>query len=158
VADAEPRDRHMIGELVGGKDAEDDVFVAAAFELPRGPDPHAVAIQEHAEQGLGVVGRVPLAVVAVGSVEGFEVDLADDVEDEPGEVAGGEPVAQVRGAAGRAGRGRRAGSCRPWPFLPCITFAANALLLNRVLRKGRAAIPTRSSVELCHPAGSTYAG
>jgi hypothetical protein len=30
-------------------------------------------------------------------VEGRQVDLADHVQDEPGEVAGWEPVAQVRG-------------------------------------------------------------
>ena len=34
-------------------------------------------------------------VVAVGSVEGCQVDLVDHVEDEPGQVAVGEPVAQV---------------------------------------------------------------
>jgi hypothetical protein len=36
-------------------------------------------------------------VVAVRAVEGCKVDLVDHVEDEPGEVAFGEPVAQVRG-------------------------------------------------------------
>ena len=36
-----------------------------------------------------------MPVVAVLSVEGLKVELVDDVEDEPGEVAGGEPVAQV---------------------------------------------------------------
>ena len=38
-----------------------------------------------------------LPVVAVGLVEGLKVELVDDVEDEPGEVAGREPVAQVQG-------------------------------------------------------------
>jgi hypothetical protein len=41
---------------------------------------------------------VTVAVVAVGPVERVEVELVDDVEDEPGEVALGEPVAQVRGS------------------------------------------------------------
>jgi hypothetical protein len=36
-------------------------------------------------------------VGAMMPVEGCEVELFGDVEDEPGEVAGGEPVAQVRG-------------------------------------------------------------
>jgi hypothetical protein len=36
-------------------------------------------------------------VGAMMPVEGCEVELVGDVEDEPGEVAGGEPVAQVRG-------------------------------------------------------------
>ena len=43
----------------------------------------------------GVVGGVAVPVVAVRAVERGEVELVDDVEDEPGEVAGGEPVAQV---------------------------------------------------------------
>ena len=38
-----------------------------------------------------------VAVVAVGQVERVEVELVDDVEDAPGEVALREPVAQVRG-------------------------------------------------------------
>jgi hypothetical protein len=40
---------------------------------------------------------VAVAVVAVLAVEGLKVELVDGVEDEPGEVALGEPVAQVRG-------------------------------------------------------------
>ncbi len=36
-------------------------------------------------------------VVAVGSVERGQVELVDHVTDEPGQVAFGEPVAQVRG-------------------------------------------------------------
>jgi len=34
-------------------------------------------------------------VITVRSVEGREVELVDDVENQPGEVALGEPVAQV---------------------------------------------------------------
>jgi hypothetical protein len=38
-------------------------------------------------------------VVAVGLVEGGEVGLVNHIEDEPGEMAGGEPVAQVGNSA-----------------------------------------------------------
>jgi len=34
-------------------------------------------------------------IVAMGSVEEGEVELVDDVEEEPGEMALGEPVTQV---------------------------------------------------------------
>jgi hypothetical protein len=44
-----------------------------------------------------VVGGVAVPVVAVLSVEGCEVELVDHVEDEPGEMILGEPVAQVGG-------------------------------------------------------------
>jgi hypothetical protein len=43
-------------------------------------------------------------VVAISLVERVEVELVDDVEDEPGQVAGGEPIAQVGG--GRKGWSR----------------------------------------------------
>jgi hypothetical protein len=51
--------------------------------------------QQHAEQGLGVVGGVAVPVVAVLPVEGLKVDLVDHVDEEPGEVVVGQPVAQV---------------------------------------------------------------
>jgi hypothetical protein len=98
VADAEPRDRDMVRGLVGGKDPEGDVLSAAAFELAGGAHAHAVAVQQHAEQQLGVVGGVAVPVVAMLPVEGREVELVDDVEDEPGEMIVGEPVAQVGGS------------------------------------------------------------
>ena len=116
MADPEAGDGHVVGRLIGGQDAEGDVLVAAPLELPGGAHAKAVAVQQHAEQELGIVGGVAVPVVAVGSVEGGKVELVDHVEDEPGEVAGGQPIAQV-GGAGRAGRGRRAGSCSPWRIL-----------------------------------------
>jgi hypothetical protein len=93
VAGAEAGDGHVVGELVGGQDPEGEVLAAAAFELPGGAHADAVAIQQHAEQGLGVVGGVAVPVGAMLPVERGEVELVDDVEDEPGEVALGEPVA-----------------------------------------------------------------
>jgi len=71
----------------------------APFDLPRGAHADAVAIQQHAEQELGIVGGVPVPVpvVTVGPVERVEVQLVDHVEDEPGQVALGQPVAEVGG-------------------------------------------------------------
>jgi hypothetical protein len=40
---------------------------------------------------------VAVAIITVNAVEGGEVELVDHVEDEPGEVVGGEPIAQVWG-------------------------------------------------------------
>jgi hypothetical protein len=45
-----PRDGHVVGELVGGQDPEGDVLVAAPFDLPGGPHPQAVAVEEDAEE------------------------------------------------------------------------------------------------------------
>jgi hypothetical protein len=98
VADAEARNGHMVRELVGGKDPEGDVLVAASLDLPGGAHADAVRVEQHAEQGFGVVGGMAVPVIAVGSVERGEVELVDHVQDEPGEVALGEPVAQVGGS------------------------------------------------------------
>jgi pyrimidine deaminase RibD-like protein len=79
------------------KHAKGDVLGAAAFELAGGAHAEAVAIQQHAQQGLGVVGGMAVPVITVGPVERTQVELVDHVEDEPGEVAVGQPVAQIRG-------------------------------------------------------------
>jgi len=96
MADPEPRDRDVVGGLVGGQHPEGDVLLAAPLDLAGGAHPQAVAVQQHAQQELGVVGRMAVPIGAVLSVEGLKVELVGDVKDEPGEVAGGEPVAQVR--------------------------------------------------------------
>jgi hypothetical protein len=66
VADPEAGDGHVVGGLVGGQHAECDVLVQAALDLPGRTHAKAVGIQQHAEQGLGVVGGVAVPVVAVG--------------------------------------------------------------------------------------------
>jgi hypothetical protein len=47
-----------------------------------------------AQIGIGGLGRIS---ATVGAVERGQVELVDHVKDEPGEVAFGQPVAQVRG-------------------------------------------------------------
>jgi hypothetical protein len=59
--------------------------------------PDRVGVQQHAEQGFGVVGGVAVAVVAVGSVEGAPSRAGRPRRSRTGEVAFGEPVAHVGG-------------------------------------------------------------
>jgi hypothetical protein len=66
-----------------------------AFDLPGGAHPDGVAVQQHAKQQLGLVGGMAVPVGAVGTQERRQLELVDHVEDEPGEVVGGGPVAQV---------------------------------------------------------------
>jgi hypothetical protein len=96
VADPEPGDGDMVGRLVGGQHSKGDVLDAAAFDLAGGAHPDAVGVQQYAQHEFGVVGGAAVAVVAVGPVERGAVELVDDVEDAPGEMVLGEPVAQVR--------------------------------------------------------------
>jgi hypothetical protein len=86
----------VIGSPVAGQNAEGDVLRAASFDLPGGAHAQAVGIEQHAQQGFRVVGAMAVPIITVPPVEGFEVELVDDVEHEPGEVAVGQPVAQVR--------------------------------------------------------------
>ena len=65
MADPEPGDGDVVGDLVGGQDAEGDVLVAEPLDLAGGAHPDRVGVEEHAEQGLGVVGGVAVPVVAV---------------------------------------------------------------------------------------------
>jgi hypothetical protein len=95
VADAEQGDGHVVGRLVAGQDAEGDVLSAAPLDLAGGAHPDGVGVQQHADQRLGVVGGVAVAVGAVGGKEPSQVELVDHVTDEPGEVAFGQPLAQV---------------------------------------------------------------
>jgi hypothetical protein len=95
MADPEPGDGDVVRGPVGRQDPKRDVLDAAALDLPGGAHPEAVGVQQHAKEQLGVVGRTAVPVVAVGPVERGEVELVDDVEDAPGEMGLGEPVAQV---------------------------------------------------------------
>jgi hypothetical protein len=106
VAGAEAGDGHVVGGLVGGKDPEGDVLGAAAFDLPGGAHAQAVAVEEHAQQGLGVVGGVAVPVGPVGTKEGLEVDLVGDVEDD-----------QARWPSGSQSR-RSGGSRKGWSRSP----------------------------------------
>jgi hypothetical protein len=96
VADPEAGDGDVIRGGVGTEHAEGDVLGAATFDLAGGTDPGAVCIQQHAQQHPGLVGGPAVAVGAIGGQEGAEVELVDDVEHEPGQVVGWEPLAQVR--------------------------------------------------------------
>jgi hypothetical protein len=68
VAGAEPGKVTWSGAWLVAKDPEGDVLDAAPLDLPRGAHPQAVAIEQHAKQGLGVVGRVAVPVRPVCSV------------------------------------------------------------------------------------------
>jgi hypothetical protein len=55
VADAEPRDGHVVGEPVAGQHPEREIPDAAPLDLPGRAHPDGVGVQQHAEQGVGCV-------------------------------------------------------------------------------------------------------
>jgi len=96
VADTESRDGHVVGELVAGQDPECEVLAAAPFDLAGGAHPDGVGVQQHAKQRLGVVGGMAVPVGPVGAQERLQVELVDHIADEPCQMVGWQPVAQVR--------------------------------------------------------------
>jgi hypothetical protein len=97
VASPKPRDRHVVRRGVAGQRPEGEVLDAASLDLPRGPHPDGVGVQQHAQQRLGVVGRMAMPIGPVGTQERRKVDLVNDIAHEPGEMVLGQPVARVRG-------------------------------------------------------------
>jgi hypothetical protein len=85
----------MIGRAVAGKDAEGEVLVAASFDLAGGADPGAVGVQQHGQQHPGLVGGPAVPVGPIGLEERAKLELVHDVQDEPGQVVGRQPVAHI---------------------------------------------------------------
>jgi hypothetical protein len=106
VPDAEPRDGHVVGDLVAGQDPEGEVLDAAPLDLAGGAHADAGGVAQHAQQGLGVVGGVAVPVGPVGPVEGLQVELVDRVE-----------VNQARWPSGSQSR-RSGGSGKGWSRSP----------------------------------------
>ena len=97
MAGPKARDRRVIRRLVGGDHAEGDVLSQALFDPPRGALADRVGVEEKRDHHLRVVGGAAPAVVAVVGKERLEVHLRDGVQDEPGEVIFGQPLAHVGG-------------------------------------------------------------
>jgi hypothetical protein len=93
VAGPKARDRRVVGLLVGGDHPEGDVLDQAAFDLSRGALGDRVGVEQQGDHW--VVGRSAPAVVPVVRKERLQVHLRDGIENEPGEVVVGQPLAQV---------------------------------------------------------------
>jgi hypothetical protein len=135
VADAEPGDGHVVRRAVAGQHPEREVLLATPLDLPRRAHADRVGVQQHAKQRLGVVGGVAVPVGAVGTQERLQVELVDHVEDEPGQVALGQPVAQVGRQQERLVAAAAQEVVGHGLFYLLTAFTPNVLVLNSVLRK-----------------------
>ena len=95
VAGAEAGDGYMVGGLVAGQHPKGEVLAAAPLDLAGGTHADGVGVQQHAKQGLGVVGGVAVPVGPVAGIESGQVQLVDHVQHEPSQVFGWQPVAQA---------------------------------------------------------------
>ncbi len=95
VALDEPRDRRVIGPLLGRQDAEGDVFLTRPLDHARGPEPARVRIEQQRHHHRRVIGRPAPSVLTVGDIEPVEIHLADGVDDEPREVPFRQPLSDI---------------------------------------------------------------
>jgi len=97
VAAAEAGDRTVVGVLIDAEEAHRDIVVGALLQLARGGSAGRIAVQQKLQHQARVVGReAPLLLV--GGVDRREVEpVLDEVGDEAGEMAVGDPVLDRRG-------------------------------------------------------------
>lgn len=96
LADAKPRDRGVIGRVVGGDDPEGDVVATTPLDRPRRTHPDGIGVDEQRDHHLRIVRRPTPPVLPIGRVERAQVHLRDRLQHEPREVILREPVAQTR--------------------------------------------------------------
>jgi hypothetical protein len=78
---------------LAGDHAERNVLIGRACDAPRGEDAGAVTVEEQRDHEVGRVGARAAGIFALRrSMELAEVELRNDIQDEVGEVAVGQPV------------------------------------------------------------------
>ena len=92
----EPRDRRVIGPLLRRQDAESDVFLARPLDLPRGPRPARVRVEQQRHHHRRVIRRPAAPVLPIGGIERVQIHLLDSVDHEPREVLIRQPLPDVR--------------------------------------------------------------
>ena len=91
----EPGDGVAFGVQAGGREAQADVAAGGAIDAARGEDAAGVAVDRQGERHARLALR--RAGAALVDAEALEVDMVDGLDDETGEVVGGDPVAPVDG-------------------------------------------------------------
>lgn len=94
---AEAGDGVVIRMLVGGEVAEGDAVVGGLLDAARTGEAGGVAIEQQPREHFRVIARGAAAVLApVGFQNRIEIQLADDLGDEAGQVIFRQPVVQGR--------------------------------------------------------------
>jgi hypothetical protein len=93
VAPPELADRLVVRAGLAREEHEADIGSEALLDPPRAPDPGGIAIEEHLEHHRRVIGRHAPGFL-VGSEEGPQVELVDEVADEGRQARRIDPVMQ----------------------------------------------------------------
>ena len=93
---AEPRDRRVIGRLIGADHARRDVLDTATLQPPRRALPDRVAVKQQRDHHRRIVRRPTMPVDPVDRVEPAQIERRDGVDDKPREMPLRQPLAQAR--------------------------------------------------------------
>lgn len=92
----EPCDRRVIGHPVRRDDPERDVLDTRALDPARRALPTRVRVHQQRDHHRRIVRGATLPITAIHARERVEIHPSDDVEDEPDEVVGRQPLPQAR--------------------------------------------------------------
>src|SRR5215211_4321816 len=96
VADAKARDRRVIGRLLSSDHAVGDVLHAAALDAARGALTPRVRVEQKRQHHLRLKRRATPPVLTIGGIKRREIQLPHGLQNEPRQVALGQPIARVR--------------------------------------------------------------
>jgi len=91
-----PRDRRVIGRLVGRDHAVGDVLDTVTLDQPRGPLPTRIRVQQQRDHHRRIMRRSAVTIATIRPVERLQIKLRDGVDHEQREVIIGQPLAHAR--------------------------------------------------------------
>jgi hypothetical protein len=96
MAGDKPRDRRVIGALLGRDHAKRDVLHARPLDHPRRRHPTRIGIQQQRHHHRRVIRRPAAPIDAIRRIERIEVHLGHRVDDKPRQMTGRQPLANIR--------------------------------------------------------------
>jgi hypothetical protein len=96
MPDAEPRDRRVIGHLVGADHPERNVVKAVTLDAARRPDVGRVGVDEQRHHHRRIMRRPTPAILAIRHIERIQIKLADRLQNEPRQMVLRQPLLQAR--------------------------------------------------------------
>ena len=83
----------MVGGIIACEETEGRGILGGLLDLSGGEDAGGIGIEEQGDHHFGGIGCP--SSFAIGSIEGFEVELLDHIDDKACEVIGGQAIAQA---------------------------------------------------------------
>ena len=96
MALTKPRDRRVIGRLVGTNHPDRDILDTPALDPPRRPLPDRVAIEQQRDHHRRIVRRPAVTVGPIAGIERAQIELRDGIDHEPRQVPLRQPLTQTR--------------------------------------------------------------